>query len=101
MQEKKEHHLHKNTLEARLTEVKSARSSTFKRVNLTGNLHTLLVSSRKMKITADSEKTDRLKGLINALLGVNNEEDISEIDTVVEQLPLDGFGKKASHAQMS
>lgn len=54
-----------------------------------------------MKLVGDSEKTDRLKGLINALSGVNKEEDISEIETQVEQLSLDGFGKKRSHAQMS
>ena len=49
----------------------------------------------------DSEKTDRLKGLIRALSEVNKEEDISEIDTQVEQLSLEGFGKKLSHAQVN
>ena len=41
----------------------------------------------------DSEKTDRLKGLMKALSEVNKEEDISEIDTQVEELSLEGFGK--------
>ena len=45
-------------------------------------------------MAGDSKKTDRLKGIFNALSGVNKEEDIREIDTQVEQLSLDGFGKK-------
>ena len=38
LQEKKEHHLHKNIREARLPKVKSERSGTFNLVNFTGKM---------------------------------------------------------------
>ena len=49
----------------------------------------------------DSEKTDRMRGRIKALSEVSEEEDISEIDTQVEQLSFENFEKKRLHVQMS
>ena len=89
MQGKKEQHLDKNTREERLAKVNKTRSSTLKLVSLTGTLYTLLASSRKLNMAGDSEKADHLKGMIKALPEINKEEDISEIDTQVEQLSLE------------